>query len=184
MSPDERRALPALLPVDDPLAAAASEAIHAGDVDGLRRLLDDVPALATVRVGDDRASRTLLHVVADWPGHFPCGAALVEAGADVDARFVGRNQETPLHWAASSDDVAVLDALLVAEADIDADGAVIAGSTPLADATAFGQWRAARRLVERGARTGLWEAAALGLVDRVAAMITGDPPPPIRRAPW
>ena len=24
-------------------------------------------------------------------------AALVEAGADVDARFVGRNRETPLH---------------------------------------------------------------------------------------
>ena len=59
--------------MNDPLAAAAIEAIHTGDVDGLRRLLHDVPALATVRVGDDRASRTLLHVVADWPGHFPRG---------------------------------------------------------------------------------------------------------------
>jgi len=185
MIPDERRAWPAPLQVNDPLAAAAIEAIHTGDVDGLRRLLDDVPALATVRVGDDRASRTLLHVVADWPGHFPGGAAtvaaLVEAGADVDGRFVGRNRETPLHWAASSDDVAVLDALLLAGADIDADGAVIAGSTPLADATAFGQWNAARRLVERGARTGLWEAAALGLLDRVVAMVTGDPPPPTQQ---
>ena len=108
-------------------------------------------------------------------------AALVEAGADVDARFVGRHRETPLHWAASSDDVAVLDALLVAGADIDADGAVIAGTTPLADATAFGQWNAARLLVDRGARTGLWDAAALGLLDRVAAMVTGDPPPPTQQ---
>jgi ankyrin repeat protein len=108
-------------------------------------------------------------------------AALVEAGAHVDARFVGRHRETPLHWAASSDDVAVLDALLLAGADIDADGAVIAGSTPLADATAFGQWNAARLLVDRGARTGLWEAAALGLLDRVVAMVTGDPPPPTQQ---
>ena len=106
--------------MNDPLAAAAIEAIHAGGVDGLRRLLDGVPALATVRVGDDRASRTLLRSVADWPGHFPRAAAtvaaLVEAGADVDARFVGRHRERPLHWAASSGDVAVLDALLVAGA--------------------------------------------------------------------
>jgi ankyrin repeat protein len=51
-------------------------------------------------------SRTLLHVVTDWPGHFVNGAAavvvLVEAGADVNARFRGPHTETPLHWAASS----------------------------------------------------------------------------------
>jgi hypothetical protein len=43
-------------------------------------------------------------------------------------------------------------------------GAVIGGGAPLADAVAFGQWQAARRLVERGARTTLWQAAALGLM--------------------
>jgi hypothetical protein len=37
----------------------------------------------------------------------------------------------------------------------------------LSDAVAFGQWNAARRLVERGARASLWEAAALGMIDRV-----------------
>jgi uncharacterized protein len=37
----------------------------------------------------------------------------------------------------------------------------------MADAVAFGQWAAARRLLERGARTNLWQAAALGLADRV-----------------
>lgn len=71
--------------------------------------------------------------------------------------------------APGSDDVEVLDALLDAGADIDAPGAVVAGGSPLRDATAFGQWSAARRLVERGARTTSFDAAALGLVDRLEA---------------
>jgi hypothetical protein len=72
----------------------------------LRRLLADNPALATARLDDGGgASRTLLHVATDWPGHYPNGSAtvavLVEAGADVDARFTGPHTETPLHWAAA-----------------------------------------------------------------------------------
>ena len=94
-------------------------------------------------------------MVTDWPGHVPEAAAkiraLVAAGADVNARFTGPHSETPLHWAASSDDIEALDALLDAGADIEADGAVIGGGTPIADAVAFGQWNAARRLLERGA---------------------------------
>jgi hypothetical protein len=54
-----------------------------------------------------------------------------------------------------------------AGANIEADGAVFGGGTPMADAVAFGQWMAARRLLERGAQTNLWQAAALGLLDRV-----------------
>jgi uncharacterized protein len=150
----------------------------------MKRLLSENPNLATARLGDDDPdgmSRTLLHVVTDWPGHFPNGAAtvrlLVEAGADVNARFHGPHAETPLHWAASSDDVAVLDALLDAGADIDAPGAVIAGGTPLTDARAFAQWNAARRLVERGAQATLDDAAALGLMDRVETHFAGETPP-------
>src|SRR6266536_2475225 len=56
-------------------------------------------------------------------------------------------------------------------------GAVIAGGTPLDDAVAFGQWQAAWRLVERGVHTKLFNAAALGLVDRVQAHLATDPPP-------
>lgn len=41
------------------------------------------------------------------------------------------------------------------------------------DATAFGQWNTAWRLIERGARSGLWESAALGLLDRVEACFAG-----------
>jgi ankyrin repeat protein len=161
------------------------QAIHEGDVEGLRRLLAEHPDLARAALGSrdcaNGMTRSLLHVVTDWPGHFPRGPetveALIAAGADVNARFTGPHTETPLHWAASSDDVAVLDALLDAGADIEATGAVIAGGTPMADATAFGQWNAARRLLERGAKTNLWEASALGLLDRVESSFAGGEMP-------
>ena len=81
------------IPTDDPRAVAAVEAIHTGDIDGLKRLLQEYPELATVRLGTEQMTRTLLHVVTDWPGHFLNGAAivhaLVDAGADVNARFTG-----------------------------------------------------------------------------------------------
>jgi hypothetical protein len=166
-----------VLDAGDPVAVAAVAAIHAGEVVRLQRLLAEHPGLATARLGDydgrpdGGISRTLLHVVADWPGHYPNGAhtvaALVAAGADVNARFTGPHQETPLHWAASNDDVALLDALLDAGADIEAPGAVIGGGTPLADARGFGQWKAALRLVERGARVTCQDAATLGMLDRL-----------------
>jgi hypothetical protein len=170
-----------LMVADSPLAVEVTAAIRDGDLAALRRLLRDHPDLAAARLGDEREARTLLHVATDWPGHFPNGpamvAALVEAGAEVDAPFVGAHPETPLHWAASSDDVEVLDALVDAGADVEAPGAVLGGGPPLADAVGFGQWRAARRLVERGARTTLWQAAALGLLDRVQEAFTGADPP-------
>jgi hypothetical protein len=147
---------------------AAVAAIRAGDVAALERLLAEDPALARARVGP----RTLLHVATDWPGGLPrvaeTIAALAAAGADVDAPFGGpSHSETPLHWAASADDVPALDALLDAGAGIDAGGGIIGGGTPLNDATAFAQWRAAHRLVERGARVSWFDAAALGLLDRL-----------------
>jgi uncharacterized protein len=169
-----------IIATDEPIAIAATIAVQQGDVAALRALLHDHPELATAGFGSAGGmTRTLMHVVTDWPGHFPNGpqtvAALIEAGADVNARFTGPHTETPLHWAASSDDVEVLDALLDAGADIEARGAVIGGGTPMADATAFGQWNAARRLLERGAATTRWEAAALGLLDRVEAYFADDP---------
>ena len=164
---------PLRLRPDGQLAREVTEIIRSGDTASLEQLLRRHTGLATARIGDPEhgKSRTLLHVVTDWPANFPEAAAkiraLVTAGADVNARFTGSHTETPLHWAASSDDVEALDALLDAGADIEADGAVIAGGTSLADAVAFGQWKAAQRLLERGAHTNLWQAAALGLADRV-----------------
>jgi ankyrin repeat protein len=130
-------------------------------------------------------SRTLLHIAADWPGHFPNGASivatLIAAGADANAAVMhaGPNgsPETPLHWAASCDDVDVLEALLDGGADIEARGAVFTGGAPMSDAVVFAQWRAARKLLERGAATTLWQAAALGLLERVE-QLCGEAPPP------
>jgi ankyrin repeat protein len=179
------------IPADDPLAVSAGRAIRAGDVERLRGLLAEHPELARARIGDDEPdgmSRTLLHAATDWPGHFPNGPAvvaeLVRAGADVDARFRGPHTETPLHWAASSNDVAVLDALLDAGADIEAPGAVIGGGSPLADARAFGNREAALRLVERGAHVDLMAAATLGLMDRLEEAAAEASPSDLSRALW
>ena len=177
---------------DNPLALETVAAIRAGNVEELDALLAANPELATSRiVADDGVQeRSLLHISTDWPGKFPNSAAtircLVAHGADVNARYVGDHRETALHWAVSCNDVAAVDALLDAGADIEADGAVLGGGSAMADAVGFAQWDAARRLVERGARTTLGEAAALGLLDRVEHRFATDPPakPRIDVALW
>jgi ankyrin repeat protein len=164
---------------DEPLAIAVTGAIQSGNLDELGRLLAEHPGLVSARImrRDSRGeqSRALMHIATDWPGHFPNAAKtarlLIAAGADVNARFAGAHSETPLHWAASSGDVEVLDALLDAGSDLEADGSVIDGGTALADAVAFGQWKAARRLLERGAAPNLWQAAALGQVTRIRQFV-------------
>lgn len=190
---DSRVPMRSYMSTEDPLAIATVNAIHTGDTAALKRLLAEHPGLATVRLGDDDPqgmSRTLLHVVTDWPGHFTNGAAtvalLIEAGAEVNARFSGPHDETPLHWAASCNDIQVLNALLDGGADIEATGSVIDGGPPLADAGAFALWEAAHRLVERGAQTTLKDAATLGLMDRLQTYFADKSPQPneINRAFW
>jgi uncharacterized protein len=89
------------------IAADVVAAIRDGDLAVLRELIDQHPQLATARVH----GRTALHAVADWPGYYPNGPAavrlLVASGADPNARTEGGAPETPLHWAASSDDLDV-----------------------------------------------------------------------------
>jgi len=164
---------------DDPDAQRLTDALQTGDVAALTTLLAERPELARAHFGDATMSRTALHVATDWPGHLPrvgeSIAALIAAGADPNARFAGGHIETPLHWAASSDDVEAVDALVTAGADLEADGAVLTGGTPLADAVVFAQWRAARRLLEHGSSTTLWQAAALGLIDAVRTALDDTP---------
>jgi len=172
------------LPMNDVVALVLVEAIRGGDIAALRRLLDEQPELATARFENAKgATRTALHVAADWPGYFPNGPAvvnlLISAGADPNAPHTGGSHaETPLHWAASSDDVDVAAALIAGGADIEATGASIAGGTPLDDAVGYGCWHVARLLVERGAKVEtLWHAAALGMMSRVQEFFLSDPPP-------
>jgi hypothetical protein len=185
------------LPATDAIAAAVTIAIQGGTVDELRGLLARHPELARLRIVDTKGvARSLVHVATDWPGHFPnvaeTIAALASAGADVGAHMApsltDRNcSETPLHWAASSNDVAAIDALLDAGADIEAMGAVFTGGAPLSDAVIFANWEAARRLVERGARPTWWQGAALGMLEVVRARWHEQPPPTrdeITRAFW
>ena len=169
------------IPADDPRAVALLLAVHGGDVDAIRRLLAEDPQLAQAWLVDRKGGfRTLLHLVADWPGYFPNGAEvvhlLIQCGADPSFRHPTLCDETPLHWAASSDDVDVAAALIDGGADIEVPGGSI--GTPLANAVGYGCWHVARLLVARGARIGsLWEAAGLGDRARVDEFLAADPPP-------
>jgi uncharacterized protein len=179
----------------DPLAVSLTAAVQRGDVDGLRHLLAKDPRLARARVvktGESAGSRTLLHLFADWPGQRRNAdgivAVLCAAGADPDQPILPVDAagepgepsgatETPLHWAASNDDVALVEALLGAGADIEAVGSVFGGGGPLVDAVCCRSWRAARLLVERGARPNLFQAAALGMRGRVDRLLAAEPAP-------
>ena len=156
-----------------------------GDIAAIQRLLRDDPALASARfVGRDGGSGTPLHLVTDWPGYFPNGPQiarlLIQAGADPNALTTSRNSpgqgdETPLHYAASSDDVDVAEALIERGANIETPGGSI--GTPLDNAIGYGCWHVARLLVARGAAVDkAWQAAALGMLDRLAAILGNDPP--------
>jgi ankyrin repeat protein len=146
-------------------------------------LLATDPALATCLVTDEAGGgRSPLHLLADAPGHRPNAPAtvsiLVAAGADVNVAAVGMwHQETPLHWAASNDDLILIDALLDAGAAIEAPGSSIDGGPPLSSAVGYGQWNGGRRLVDRGAATKLWHEAALGLMPEIVRRFDIDPPP-------
>jgi uncharacterized protein len=172
---------PMTLAGDDPLAVQLVLAVHGGDLDALRNLLAAHPGLANAQVTGRRGGfRTPLHLVADWPGYFPNGPAvvrlLVAAGADPNTRGKEPGSETPLHWAASSDDVEVAAALIDAGADIEAPAGSI--GTPLANAIGYACWEVARLLVTRGARVELlWQAAALGDWPRLTELFAADPPP-------
>jgi ankyrin repeat protein len=162
---------------DSETEAALVIAIRTGDLEAVRRLLDECPDLAA-RPLAVAGGRTPLHVAADWPGYFPDAPAtvrmLLDAGADPNARGAGRAPETPLHWAASSDDVDVADVLMDAGADLEVPGGSI--GTPLDNAIGYGCWNVARRLVERGARVDkLFQAAALGLTVRLHELLATRP---------
>jgi ankyrin repeat protein len=164
------------------LARTLVDAIHDGDVERVRELVTENKGLASARLVDDKGgSAAPLHAATDWPGYFPNGpeivSVLIDAGADPNIAVEGSwHAETPLHWAASSDDVEVARALIDGGADIEAIGASIAGGTPLDDAVGYGCWQVARLLVERGARVDLGQAAALGLTTRVEELLAADSP--------
>ncbi|MCQ6557204.1 ankyrin repeat domain-containing protein [Paenibacillus mendelii] len=104
---------------------------------------------------------------------------LIAKGADPNAPIIGgRYSETPLHWAASSDDVDVAAVLIDGGADIEGLGGSIGGGSPLDNAVGYGCWNVARLLVQRGARVDrLWHAAALGMMPRIQELLASNSSP-------
>jgi hypothetical protein len=170
------------LPHGDSVAVKLTLAIHSGDFDTLQRLIAERPELATVRMvgrkGLEGGWRTPLHAATDWPGYFPGAPAavalLLQAGADPNDDTGGDRPETPLHWAASSDDIDVAVALIDGGADLETPGGSI--GSPLDNAIGYGCWHVARLLVDRGARVdALWHAAALGMLARLEELVAVAP---------
>jgi uncharacterized protein len=162
------------MPMSAPLAARLAQAVHDGDIDLVRRSVSDNPELVTARFEARGGTRTSLHLVTDWPGYFPNGpqiaTLLIDSGADPNATTTPAPAETPLHWVASSDDADVATALIDGGADLETPGGSI--GTPLDNAVGYGCWHVARLLVARGATVDkLWHAAALGTLDRLAAVL-------------
>jgi hypothetical protein len=186
MVPMTDQPAPPTIPSDDPDAFELLMAVHAGDVGAVRRLVSDNPILAVARIGSARGgTSTALHFVTDWPGYFPNGPEIVEvlidAGANPDALTTARDSdgpgpgsETPLHYAASSDDVDVAAALIDGGADLETpDGSI---GTPLDNAIGYACWHVARLLVVRGARVDkIWHAGALGMLDRLDELLASEP---------
>ena len=170
------------LPKSEGLGRWLEDAIRAGEVERVRELVTQNQGLASARLVDEKGrSETPLHAVTGWPGYFPNGpeivSILIDAGADPNIAVEGSwHAETPLHWAASSDDVEVARALIDGGANIEANGGSIPDGTPLDDAVGYGCWQVARLLVERGALVDLGQAAALGLMARVREVLAIDPP--------
>jgi ankyrin repeat protein len=105
---------------------------------------------------------------------------LIDAGADPSALTTGRDSETPgpgsetpLHYAASSDDVDVAAVLIDRGADLETpDGSI---GTPLDNAVGYACWHVARLLVMRGARVEkVWHAGALGMLDRLDDLLVPE----------
>lgn len=168
----------------DPTAVAIIEAIQTGDLQSLQWLLAEKPDLARARIKNAKgAMRTPLHIATDWPGYFPNGpavvTALIAAGGDPNARMMGpHSSETPLQWAASSDDVDVAEALITGGADLEMAGASIAGGTALDNAIGYACWQVARLLVAHGAKVEkLWHAAALGMIPAIEKFIAAPDQP-------
>ncbi|MBB6672703.1 ankyrin repeat domain-containing protein [Cohnella nanjingensis] len=164
------------VPQDAMLAEVYPQAVRmvkTGESDQLKRWLCAYPALAKAR---SRRGRTLLHHLCDWPGHLPnaleTGQALVDAGADVNARAIDAAAgETGLQWACSNDDAALADWLIDAGASVNG---LNDDRRPLAQAIWYGCHRVKELLVRKGALLDLELAAGLGRSELLPSYFAED----------
>jgi ankyrin repeat protein len=166
----------------------AADAVVSGNIDALRVLLRDHPALVTERSTRSHAA-TLLHYVAangveDFRQKSPGNAVdvaylLLDAGAAVDAIADTYGKDTyqttmnllvsSVHPAKARVQVPLVEALLSRGASVNG---LADDSSPLITALAFGYPDAAEALVEHGARIiQVATAAALGRLDIVQSLV-------------
>jgi ankyrin repeat protein len=167
---------------------SAAEAVVAGDVGTLRRLLAQDPALVRARSTREHRS-TLLHYVSangveDFrqrtpPNVVEVARLLLDAGADVDAEsdaYGGRSRTlmlvaTSVHPEAAGVQEALMDLLLARGAAIDGPD----GASTVNACLANGRGAAAVSLAARGAALDIEGAAGVGRLDMVRASYADAP---------
>ena len=158
--------------VDDQLFAAA----RAGDVDTLRRLLDEFPDRLAIR--DQPHQWSLLHHAAHG-GHLGAVDLLLERGLDVNARETG-DHTYAMHWAAAAGHLDVVRRLADAGGDVIGSGddhalEVIGWATGWEGCDDATHRALAEFLVSRGARHHIYSAIAIQDANEVRRVVAADP---------
>lgn len=147
-------------------------AIHHGDVEGLRHLLGRFPALASAPVSscfdNDSALGYLgvarFHGLTDHDRAGEIATVLLAAGGAADGP--ADVAEPPLVTAASYGEVDMVRALIIAGADLEATGFAVPGGTALTHAVEFGNTEVVGVLASAGAVVhNMTEAAGVGNLD-------------------
>ncbi|MBL8701598.1 MAG: ankyrin repeat domain-containing protein [Alphaproteobacteria bacterium] len=157
-----------------PQLKAILRAAQDGDVEALRRGLDEAPELIDALGGNGYQRASALHLATLRNRHAAL-RFLIDAGADVGRRDFPDNA-TPLHFAALRGDLETLRLLIEAGADVNAAGDDSAIGV-LGWATCFQQLRedVAALLLANGARLNLWTAIALDRGEELRAIIAREP---------
>jgi hypothetical protein len=171
---------------------AAADAIHAGDIETLRRLLDEEPALVRMRSPFPHRQTLLHHVAANGieverqlrspPNAVDVLRLLIEYGAEPDAicdSYGGGNGATTLCLLVSSAHPAAAGVQAALVEELCRNGARVDGidddAMPLWTAVSFGYTDAAETLKRCGARVdNLCLAAALGDLEAVRGYFDAD----------
>lgn len=132
-----------------------SDAVRAGDVQEVKRVLDEEPELLHVRVGGE----TWMHIAAD-EGHVAMLDLFFQRSVDVNVRETNW-ADRPLHKACASGHLGAARWLLDHGADVNA-GEEEDAPTPLITPVREGQEDVVRLLIERGANVNATYAATQG----------------------
>jgi ankyrin repeat protein len=156
-----------------PNVADFMHACSSGDLETLRRLLQDGPELARARLA---GGTTGLHLAVKHPDAV---RLLIAHGADPNARDAG-DHATPLHFAAANGTIETVRVLLDAGADVHGTGDLHNGDV-IGWAARPDNEDVVNLLLERGARHHIFSAMALGDRNLVRQLVEENPVSLLRR---